>query len=147
MRVRRAIWRCGTALVVASLLSFRPTQAQQASAATAALARDSITLLARGAWDGSRAAEQRSAVGAFYGGLASGVLSVWGLAVALPIANRSVEVREDHLQFMADTSAAYRNAFRAAYSKEVRAKRRKSALVGNLVTWPVWIWLGSRFGG
>jgi hypothetical protein len=76
--------------VLASLLSFRPIQAQQAAAG--AMARDSISLRARGAWDGSRAAEQRSTTGAFYGGMASSALAWVGLAVALPIANRRKSV-------------------------------------------------------
>jgi hypothetical protein len=31
-----------------------------------------------------------------------------GLAIALPIANRNVEVSDDHLRLMTDTSTVYR---------------------------------------
>ncbi|MDQ8153610.1 MAG: hypothetical protein P3B98_03010 [Gemmatimonadota bacterium] len=109
--------------------------------------RDSTTLVARGAWDGARAAESRSARGAFTGGVVSGLLPVWGLAIALPAANRAVVVPEEHRNLMVDTSAVYREAFRWAYSKEARSKRRKSALIGHAVLFPLWVVISMKFGG
>lgn len=91
-----------------SLLSLRAVEAQQAPTVAGTPARDSTTLVGRGAWDGARAAAERSGAGAFRLGLASGVFAWAGLAIALPIANRNVEVSDDHLRLMTDTSTAYR---------------------------------------
>lgn len=77
----------------------------------------------------------------------SGVLPVWGLAIALPVANRAVAVPPEHQRSMVDTSAVYREAFRGAYSKAARSQRRKATLVGHAVLLPVWMVLSVKFAG
>lgn len=137
MRYLRIV-SCAGLLLATVQLGAEPLSAQ--SAPVAAASADTTQLRARGAWDGGRAAEQRSTRGAFAGGVASALVApMWGLFIAWPIAGREVAPDAAGLRAMADTTRHYDAGFRDAYAKEVKSRRRSATTRGHLIGSVPWV--------
>lgn len=122
--------------------------AQSVPSSNAVAATDTLQLQARGAWDGVRAASQRSTRGAFLGGVASGFAApMLGLYVSWPVAGRPAAPNETGRRAMADTTQRYDAAFRAAYEKELKSRRRSATVRGHLLGSIPWIVLVMAMSG
>lgn len=107
-------------------------------------AQDSTAVRA-GGLDGRRAAREISTKGSFAGGVASGLLGPFGLLIVLPVANRPVPTATIPGAARANDNQDYARAFSAAFTKEVRRRRRASAFLGNLVIFGPLMIVGSGY--
>ncbi len=139
MRITPKI-RCACVAVTLLALGVERLPAQSAPSSSAVAATDTVPLQARGAWDGARAASQRSIRGAFLGGVGSGLAApIYGLFIAWPVAGRPAAPDAAGRRAMTDSTPRYDAAFRASYEKELKSRRRSATVRGHLLGSIPWI--------
>ncbi len=120
------------ALAMLFAASALPAQEAQTYAATRAASPDAALLL-RGLLDGGALARSESTTEWWAGGFTSGFLGPLGVGVVWMFARGSdVSLPMERRLAIGQESATYQRAFAESYSETLKAKRKKSTLMGGV---------------